>query len=73
MKKITKKLESNLFNDYLFPVIQGCARFPQKILTEECRESALPPPQWSWIKVRLSAASLTGAGIGGSPYLSAKL
>lgn len=28
-------------------------------------------PQWSWIKVRLSAASLTEAGIGGSPSLSA--
>lgn len=31
-KRITKKLESNLFNDYLFPVIQGYTRFPKKNL-----------------------------------------
>lgn len=43
--------------------------FPHKIVAEQRGERLAP--QWSWIKVRLSAASLTGAGIGGSPSLSA--
>lgn len=43
--------------------------FPHEIVAERRRERIAP--QWSWIKVRLSAASLTGAGIGGSPSLSA--
>lgn len=65
------QLTANLFYNHLFWLIRGCARSPKKLLKEGCRERIAP--QWSWIKVCLSAASLTGAGIGGSPYLSAKL
>lgn len=43
--------------------------FPHEIVAK--RRGERIAPQWSWIKVRLSAASLTGAGIGGSPFLSA--